>query len=245
MTIDLTAQLRTDLSSAGAGLRRGLWASFLDAYGFEVAIASSANWIGVDLQHGNLGLDDLAGILRVTETAGIPLLSRMRSHDAGSITRAIDAGVNGLIIPGVDDATQAQALVRAALTPPLGTRSTGSARNTIRSGGSAATPVLLPMIETASGLKNADEILAVDGVDGVFFGPYDLTISCGFPDPSSTETLNALMRVIDLARAAGKIVGFMGGRPELLALAPKADLVAVDTDVTALRSGLAQIFDGR
>jgi 2-keto-3-deoxy-L-rhamnonate aldolase RhmA len=78
----------------------------------------------------------------------------------------------------------------------------------------------------------------------VFFGPYDLTISCGFSDPSSTETLNALAGVIELARAAGKIVGFMGGRPELLALAPKADLVAVDTDVTALRSGLAQIFDG-
>jgi len=245
MTVDLTQRLRADTSASGAGLRRGLWVSFLDPYGLEVAAASGADWIGVDLQHGNLDVSDIAGLLRVTEPAGLPLLSRMPSHDAGQISKAIDAGVNGIIIPGVDDAAQAEALVQATLTPPLGSRSTGSSRNTLRNSSDQQTPVLLPMIETASGLRNASEILAVNGVDGVFFGPYDLTISAGFPSPSSSQTLAALTHVIALARDAGKTVGFMAGRPELLAIAENADLVAVDTDASALRTGLALLFDGR
>jgi 2-keto-3-deoxy-L-rhamnonate aldolase RhmA len=95
------------------------------------------------------------------------------------------------------------------------------------------------MVESATGLDHAAEILAVPGVDGVFFGPYDLSISAGFPDPGSPQTIAALRHVIGLARGADKVVGFMAGRPELQAVAPEADLVAVDTDVTALRLGLS------
>jgi 4-hydroxy-2-oxoheptanedioate aldolase len=98
------------------------------------------------------------------------------------------------------------------------------------------------MVETATGLAHAEDILAVPGVDGVFFGPYDLTISAGYPAAGSPQTIQALRDVISLARAANKIAGFMAGRPELLAVAPEADLVAVDTDISALRLGLAQVF---
>ncbi|WP_353957066.1 aldolase/citrate lyase family protein [uncultured Ornithinimicrobium sp.] len=104
-----------------------------------------------------------------------------------------------------------------------------------------AEQLLLPMVETAAGLRNAADILAVDGVDGVFVGPYDLSISSGFPAPDSPQTLDAVRHVLGLARGAGKVAGFMAGAPGLVDLAPEADLVALDTDVAALRLGLSLI----
>ena len=76
----------------------------------------------------------------------------------------------------------------------------------------------------------------------MFLGPDDLSFSAGFPSPSSPQTLAALRQVFEAGRQADKIVGFMAGTPELLSLAPEADLVAMDTDVAALRLGLSQVF---
>ena len=64
----------------------------------------------------------------------------------------------------------------------------------------------------------------------------------GFPAPSSPQTIEALRHVMSQARSAGKIVGFYAAHPTLAELAPEADLVAIDSDVTALRLGLAQLF---
>jgi 4-hydroxy-2-oxoheptanedioate aldolase len=142
----------------------------------------------------------------------------------------------------VESADQARALVSAACTPPQGARSTGGCPSTLGVTHAPVQQLLLPMVETAPGLDHAADILAVPGVDGVFLGPYDLSISAGYPGPTSPQTIEALRDVISLARSAGKIAGFMAGRPELLAVASEADLVAVDTDVSALRLGLARIF---
>ena len=171
MNHNVTERLRAATSPTGTGLRRGLWVSFLSAYGLEIAAGSGADWLGVDLQHGDLEPSDVPGLLRVTEQAGLPLLTRMPSHSPALISRAIDAGVNGLIVPAVESAHEAQALVRAALLPPRGARSTGTARSTFVTTKDQAAPLLLPMVETATGLEHAAEILSVDGVDGVFFGP--------------------------------------------------------------------------
>ena len=242
MARDLTARLQSAASSTADGLRRGLWLSFLDPYGLEVAIGCGADWVGVDLQHGNLEPHDLPGLLRVTEPAGLPLLARAPSHDPAILARILDTGVSGLIVPMVESADQARALVTATRTPPLGARSTGGCRAAIKGTRAPTHPLLLAMVESTAGLDHADEILAVPGVDGVFFGPYDLTISAGYPSPSSAQTIDALRGVLRLARSAGKIAGFMAGTPELLTVAPEADLVAIDTDVSALKLGLAQIF---
>ncbi|MGB3858627.1 MAG: aldolase/citrate lyase family protein [Ornithinimicrobium sp.] len=241
--LDVRAQLTASAAGHGAGLRAGLWVSYLDPYGLEVVSGCGPDWIGVDLQHGNLELAALPGLLRVAESAGLPLLARTPSHDAVTIGRALDGGVSGVIVPMVESAEQALAVVAAARTPPLGSRSTGGCRSTLGVSHAPAEQVLLPMVETSAGLEHAAEILDVPGVDGVFFGPYDFSISAGYPGANSPQTIDALREVISLARTAGKIIGFMAGRPELLAVAPEADLVAVDTDVSALRLGLATLFD--
>ncbi len=239
---DLRTRLQASADGDGDGLRRGLWLSYLDPYGLEVVTGCGADWVGVDLQHGNLEPRDLPGLLRVAEAAGLPLLARTPSHDPAVLGRVLDAGVGGVIVPMVESADQARALVSACRTPPHGARSTGGCRSSLDVTRAPFQQVLLPMVETAPGLAHAADILAAPGIDGVFFGPYDLSISSGYSGPGSPETIKALRDVIGLARAAGKIAGFMAGKPELLAVASEADLIAVDTDVSALRLGLARIF---
>lgn len=239
---DLRTTLTAAAAGSGEGLRRGLWVSFLDPYGLEVVLGSGVDWLGLDLQHGNLEPSDVPGLLRVAERAGLPVLARTPDHAPATVGRLLDAGVDGLIVPMVESADQARALVSAARTPPHGTRSTGGCRQTLGVTDAPAEQLLLPMVETAAGLDHAADILAVPGVDGVFVGPYDLSISAGFPAPDSPQTLDALRHVVGLARAAGKIAGFMAGAPGLVDLATEADLVALDTDVAALRLGLAHLY---
>ena len=165
---------------------------------------------------------------------------RMASHAADAIGRVVDAGAQGVIVPGVESADEAAALVRAIRLPPAGGRSTGAARTAlgVTDVGEA---LLLPMVETAAGLHNAADIAAVDGVDGIFIGPYDLSMSLECK-PGEEPVMTAIASVVETVRSTGKIVGMFTGRPDLLALAPTLDLVAVDTDVSALRRGLADLF---
>ncbi|MGC5585854.1 HpcH/HpaI aldolase family protein [Ornithinimicrobium sp. W1665] len=239
---DLRTRLQAASAGTGEGLRRGLWLSFLDPYGLEVATGCGPDWVGVDLQHGNIETHHLPGLLRVAEAAGLPLLARTASHDPAALGRVLDTGVSGVIIPMVESAAQAQDLVSACRTPPVGNRSTGGCRATLGVTQQPEPQLVLPMVETVAGLHNAADILAVPGIDGVFFGPYDLSISAGHSGPDSTQTIQALRHTISLARTAGKVVGFMAGGPELIQVAPEADLIAVDTDTSALRHGLAQLF---
>jgi len=81
----------------------------------------------------------------------------------------------------------------------------------------------------------------VEGVDGVFIGPYDLSMSLGCR-PGEPEVMAAIASVIETARSAGKIVGMFAGRPDLLEVGPELDLLAVDTDASAIRRGIADLF---
>jgi 4-hydroxy-2-oxoheptanedioate aldolase len=227
--------------------------SFVSAYSLEAALGGTATngpaggdraggiqWLGLDLQHGDLSLQDVVPLLRVAERAGVPVFPRMASHAADAIGRVVDAGVQGVIVPGVESDGQAAALVRAIRLPPNGARSTGAARTSLGVTDQVE-PLLLPMVETAAGLDNAAAIVAVDGVDGVFIGPYDLSMSLGC-HPGEEPVMTAIASIVDTVRAAGKVVGMFMGRPDLLAVAPTLDLVAVDTDVSALRRGIAELF---
>ncbi len=229
--------------------RRGLWVSHLTPYALEIALTGftgdggvrGPDWIGVDLQHGAVEVADVPALLRVTERHGIPVLTRMPSHDKAAIGRVVDAGVDGVIVPSVESSEQAEALVEAVRLPPRGGRSTGAARASF--GVTSGTePLLLPMVETRLGRDHAAEIAAVDGVDGIFLGPYDLSVSLGLASPVAPEALDVLRAVIEVGRSAGVVVGLYAGLDELRDLAPLLDLIALDSDITALRLGLRTMF---
>jgi 4-hydroxy-2-oxoheptanedioate aldolase len=221
---------------AGAG-RRGLWVTFLSPFGLELAGGCGAEWIGIDIQHGDLGIDDVAPLARVSP---VPVLVRLASHDAAQLARVLDAGVYGVIVPAVESAGQAAALVQAAYFPPRGRRSMGLARVSLL--GRRDQPLLLPMVETRAGLDNVDDILGVEGVDGTFVGPYDLSLSLGCASTVDATVVAAITSVIDRTRSQGRISGIFTGNRELTGLLPAVDLLGVDTDAAALRSGLKRLF---
>lgn len=103
-------------------------------------------------------------------------------------------------------------------------------------------PLLLAVVETADELAATESIAGTDGVDGIFVGPHDLSLSLGLGTPDQPEVLHNIREVVSVTRSHGKVIGVYAGRPELLALTPELDLVAVDIDVTALRIGRQQLF---
>lgn len=262
---DLVSTLRASAADRVPSNRRGLWVTFLSAYGLEAVLGArrtasdwtraasgtteaattatgvdGIDWIGLDLQHGDLHLAEVIPMLRVAERSGVAVFARMSSHAGEAIGTVVDAGVHGVIVPGVESAAEATALVRAIRLPPNGGRSTGVARTSF--GVTAGTePLLLPMVETTAGLDAATEIVAIEGVDGIFVGPYDLSMSMGC-EPGDESVMIAIRAVVETVRASGKVVGLFTGRPDLLAAASTVDLVAVDTDVSALRRGVTELF---
>lgn len=220
-------------------LPRGLWLTVLGADALEALPLEGVGWLGVDLQHGSLEVDDLVGILRVSR---VPVLARTGSQDAAHLARVLDTGVAGVIVPGVDSGEDAAALVSAVRFPPEGRRSSGLSRSALVGGPDR--PLLLPMVETRPGLESAADIAGCPGVDGVFVGPYDLSLSLGRPSVVDDEVVAAIHHVAATARSADVLVGAFSANRDLDGRLPKLDLLAVDTDVTALRQGVEGLFAG-
>lgn len=241
-------------SSARNGERTqqlGLWATFLSPYGLELAAGSGPAWLGLDLQHGDLEPADVTPLVRVASLAGLPTLARLASHDAVQLARALDTGVDGVIVPSVSSAAEAEALVAAARVPPVGRRSTGASRAALEpigrpseTGASREEPLLLVMVETADGVAVREEIAATPGVDGIMVGPYDLALSMGRTAPTEAPVVTAIRSVLEAAAGQGLVTAAYAGNPALRAVLPPVDLLAVDTDATALRAGLRGLFSG-
>jgi 2-keto-3-deoxy-L-rhamnonate aldolase RhmA len=184
-------------------------------------LGASFDWVCVDLQHGRFGRADLLAISRCWRPEGAELVVRAPSIDFAAIGLALDAGVRSVIVPQVDSVADARQVVSAMYYPPRGRRSYGPL--TPAWGGAApsasdanATIECVVMIESAEALAEAAEIAAVDGVTGLFLGPYDLSLSLGL----TVEELLAdrtsaapLPTVVAAARRHGRTVGVFTGDP--------------------------------
>lgn len=219
----------------------GLWLTVLRPPALEALplVELGVGWLGVDLQHGQYDVADLRDLLRVTD---LPVLARAASTDFAHLGAVLDSGVAGVIVPSVDTVEDVRALVRAVRLPPVGRRSTGMSRSAVV--GAPAHPLLLPMVETRGALDAAAAIAATPGVDGLFVGPYDLSLALGGPGPVDDRVLAAIRRVVQAAREHGVLAGAFSGSRDLDPHLPPLDLVAVDTDVSALRAGVRGLFAG-
>lgn len=184
----------------------------------EIVGKTGLAWVCVDMQHGEANLGSLSPLLAaISATPAMPY-ARVAYNDFMEIGRALDLGAYGIIVPLVNNAAEAQAAVRAAKYPTLGNRSFGPVRAAVYAGGdyfggANEQTSLIVMIETKEGVDNAQEILAVEGVDGAYIGPSDLSIAYGVkPGISTGEHLDpiveeAIDKIIAAGKATGKIVG--------------------------------------
>ena len=231
------ARLRSVLESQGTAF--GGWCAILDGFVAEIMGSAGFDWCCVDLQHGVGGHGAMVPMLQGLDATGTPTIVRVPWNEPAGIMRALDAGAGGVIVPMVDDADQAAAAAAACRYASAGSRSWGPARASL--GRDDYTPerinaevVCLPMVESAQAVAAVEEILAVDGVDGVFVGPSDLSVSLGIPPiQSSDDRLQAAVtEVLSACRRAGKIAGIFAPDDASLEIYTTAgfDMIAVHND---------------
>lgn len=223
----------------------GLWQALADPYAAEICAGSGFDWLLLDGEHAPNDLRSLLGALQSVAPYPTHPVVRVPHGDAALIKQVLDIGATTLLVPMVESADQASALVRAMRYPPQGIRGVGSA--IARSARWSRYPnylheaneqvCLLVQVESQSALQQLDAIAAVEGVDGVFIGPADLSASMGYlGQPTHPEVLAAIEGAIARIRRAGKAAGILCADERLARryLSLGACFVAVGVDTTLL-----------
>lgn len=185
----------------------------------EVIGSVGFDFVVIDAQHGLIGDDALVPMLQVLSASGNRTLVRVPEHGEGPISRALDRGADGVIVPLVDTAEQARAAVAACHYPPRGIRSYGPTRVGWLGRDTGAPGVCVVMVETRAAVAALPEILAVDGLDAVFVGPSDLALAHGMPlaaQHGDADYDALLSRITGACAEAGLPAGIWCAGPENL-----------------------------
>lgn len=172
------------------------------------------DWLLLDSEHAPAGLETLQRMMQgMKGTSCVPIV-RPQWNDPVVIKRILDIGAAGVLIPWVNSRQEAENAVRACRYPPQGIRGFGPRRPAMFDPEYFATAneelVVAVQIETEKAINNLDEILAVDGVDACYIGPWDLSVSLGFGVPPKWDEpryLAVFDRVLEAARRHGKAAG--------------------------------------
>ncbi len=222
------------------GLPSPTVAEIVSVAGYDAAI--------IDQEHGAMGLETAIDMMRGLRAGGdTTAMIRVPSHDPDYLKRVLDAGAEAVMVPMVNSAAEAAAIVSACRYPPHGRR--GYAVPAIRASAFGTDTsyqataherlVIAVQIETREAVDNAAEIAAVDGVDMVFVGAGDLSGSLGhLADTGHSDVEAAIKRVVDAVRPTGKVLGSIP-RPGLSVIDLAADgwgFVAGAVDTMMLRA---------
>jgi 4-hydroxy-2-oxoheptanedioate aldolase len=194
----------------------GGWAAIPSAFATEIYAAQGWDSVTLDMQHGSLDVNDVVPMLQAINAGSdaTPLV-RVPWNDPSYIMRVLDAGAYGIICPMINTRAEAEVLVRSGRYPPMGERSFGPFRAAQYAGADywqhANEEVLLfAMIETRQAVSNLEEILSVKGINGVYIGPSDLSLSMGKTptlDPTDKDVLTAMDIILKKTRQWGHIAG--------------------------------------
>ncbi|MFO1310430.1 MAG: aldolase/citrate lyase family protein [Burkholderiales bacterium] len=211
------------------------------------------DFVVVDLQHGENNLGNVQHMLQaVSATPAMPFV-RVPANVPVYIQRALDLGAYGIVIPLLDDVQDAEAAVASVRYAPAGARSWGPVRGAMYGGPdyfdfAHEELVVLAMIETAAGLRNARRIMEVSGIDGCFIGPNDLAISIGerpeqrrWPD----KVEEAITTILAATSAAGKASGIQcfGEEEARMRIDAGFRYVSVQSDLRMARAAATATLD--
>ncbi|MBS1154094.1 MAG: 2-keto-3-deoxy-L-rhamnonate aldolase [Proteobacteria bacterium] len=234
----------------------GLWLSCANPYTAEIAATSGYDWLLIDGEHGPNDVPTLLAQLQAVAPYDSHPIVRPVNKDPALIKQILDIGAQTLLVPMVDTAQEARDLVSAMRYPPRGIRGVGASVARAARWGRIedyADTVeeqlcLLVQVETVRGLQNLDEITKVDGVDGVFIGPADLSASMGhMGDAGHPEVKAAIENAIRHIRSLGKAAGFLAPDPAVAKhyLNCGANFVAIAVDTMlftqAMSDALARV----
>lgn len=209
------------------------------------------DYVIIDNEHSPIEAETTLTMVRAAEHGGITPLARVREISRPAVLKLLDVGVQGLIVPNVKTVKDVKQLVSWSKYAPVGDRGfSGSRKDGWGFALDMSVPetmsffnervLLIPQCETAEALEAIEEIAAVKGVDGIFVGPYDLSIAMGIPGEfDHPRFLAALTRIIDACRKAGKFsMIFTGNRSAAVDYFKKGfDSVAYSMDAAFLVNG--------
>jgi 2-keto-3-deoxy-L-rhamnonate aldolase RhmA len=223
----------------------------------RILAAAGADFALFDLEHTGWDAGSLRTVLAAGRGTGLYPVSRVVRAEYDLIAAALDAGSRGIMAPMVESREDAERLVASAKYPPLGRRGFGVLQSDELAGGAGALAersnregLVIAQIESTRGIENADAIASAPGVDVVWLGQFDLSLSLGVPgrfDDPAYQT--AVDRLIEVCRRQKKPLGQMIGTPaEGAALRERGFEVLAYADVlvfeTALRDGIDALRGG-
>ncbi len=224
----------------------GTWLQAGTPVAAEIFANAGFRWIGLDAEHTSADTATVETMCRAVHGRGADLLVRVSQADTIEIRRALDMGANGIIVPYVETPEQARTAVAATRYPPQGVR--GFAFHRGNNWGAdfdeyAAKAneemLVIVMIESKKGVENIDAILAVEGVDGVLVGPYDMSGSYGVPGQVQHAFVReAIATVLAACKKAKKAPGqhIVRSKPEQIkaALEQGFTFICLDADIIFL-----------
>jgi 4-hydroxy-2-oxoheptanedioate aldolase len=230
----------------------GLWVAMADAYAAELAGHAGFDWLVIDGEHGPNDLRSIMAQLQALQGSPSEAVVRLPVGETWMIKQALDIGARSLLIPMVDSAEQAEALVRAIRYPPNGIRGMGamiaraSRFGTVSDYAERAADdiCLVVQAETRAAMADIERIAAIDGIDGVFIGPADLAADMGFPGNFGVpEVQEAIEKGIAAILKAGKPAGILTFDEALNRryLELGATFVAVGADVFEYTAALGRL----
>jgi 4-hydroxy-2-oxoheptanedioate aldolase len=256
MTISNTNRFKRALREGRTQI--GMWLALANPYTAEVCATAGFDWLLIDGEHGPNDVPLILSQLQAVAAYPVSPVVRIVTGETALIKQLLDVGAQTLLVPMVESAQQAEQLVAAVRYPPRGVRGIGSGIS--RASRWQAIPdylaatgddeiCLLVQVESKAGLEQLEAIAKVDGVDGVFLGPSDLSASFGHRgNPGHPEVVAALEGAIATILACGKAAGILTPDERLARryLELGATFVAVGAEVTILATGvraLAKTYD--
>ncbi|MDA1043887.1 MAG: aldolase/citrate lyase family protein [Verrucomicrobia bacterium] len=223
----------------------GTWIQMGHPASGEILAEAGFDWVAADMEHTDIGIHEFTQLARGVYGRGAEMWARVRENDTLAIRQVLDAGAQGVIIPLVNSVEDAERAVAAARFPPQGVRGYsycrandwGSRFDNYAELANTCIAVVV-MIESREACDAIEDIMSVEGVDGAFIGPYDLSGSYGVPGQTDhPDVLRACERVSTGCAAMGKSAGLHVVQP-----GPDAIKRAVDQGFNLLALGMDTVF---
>lgn len=216
----MSAPLNTFKQALANGERQiGCWVSSGETAVAEIMGTTGFDWLVIDGEHGPNDIRSIRDQLMALAASPSHPVVRVPIGETWYIKQVLDCGAQSVLVPMVESGAQAQELVRAVKYPPFGNRGVGATATRATMYGSTPDYIqtaddqicLLLQVESRAGMAALDDILAVDGVDGVFIGPADLSTDMGFQGNSAaSEVQEVIADAVTRIKVAGKAPGLLG-----------------------------------
>ena len=223
----------------------GSWVMIGNSTSVEVMTSAGFDWLAIDLEHTSIDLENVQNLIQIIQSKKVKALVRVSKNEEVIIKKVLDMGADGIIVPMVCSKDDAIKAINYSKYPPAGKRGVGLTR---ASGYGLYFEeykewvnkelIIIPQIEHIDAVNNIDEILSVEGIDGVMIGPYDLSASLGYPGNFEEKKVrDSIQKVIDSCKAQNISSGF-----HVVDTDPKSLQIKIDQGFTFLAFGIDYMF---